>query len=388
MVGGRGMRKGGRRLVSASDELREVVRQFASRECGPAVVREYRAEARPPLELVRRLGDVGLLRLGLPESAGGEGGVIELAVLHEELARVFVDLAHLAGRVTYLASAISAFGSPSQRARWLGPLLRGELIATLCYTEPEAGSDLFSLRTKAEPTDAGFKITGRKIFSSSFGYADVAVVAAKVGSYETRDAISLFLVDPKGPGIASAKLDTLGHPCEGTYEVSFDGVRVTADQCLGEIGGGRAVMSHTLGRERLLMSARAVGATVAALDLCSDYVKVRKQFGRALKDFQVLRHRIADMAISADLGRTAVEKLAQDIDAGIDNPLRSAATKIFTTENAVHAADTAVQIFGGYGYVQSDVQQLYRDARVYTIGGGTSEVLRESIGRQLLGAGK
>ena len=376
--------KGDSRTVSGSEEFRDVVRKFISRECPIDVVRQYQTESRPPVDLVRRMGEIGLLRIGLPESAGGEGGVRELAVLHEELGKSFVDLGHLAGRVTYLASAISTFGADAQRSRWLEPLLRGEVIGALAYTEPEAGSDVFSLRTKATPTGAGFEINGRKIFTSSFGYADLAIVATKVGEVRSRDAISLFLIETETSGIEFQKLETLGHPCDGTYEVAFNSVGVAADQCLGQIGGGRAIMAHTLGRERLLMSSRAVGATIAALDLCSGYMGVREQFGHKLKDFQVLRHRIADIAISIDLGRTAVDKLAQDLEEGIDNSLRSAATKIFTTENALRAADSAVQIFGGYGYVASDAQQLYRDARVYTIGGGTSEVLRDVIGREVL----
>jgi alkylation response protein AidB-like acyl-CoA dehydrogenase len=366
-------------------ELQEGLRAFLADVATPDRVHRDDEEHTPPLDLLQELGRLGYLCVGLPEEYGGAGGMVEMVEVMEELGRHYLGLGQLAGRVMYAEQLLVTLGRAEQKQRWLPGLAAGEAVFSISFTEPDAGSDLSALRTRATATDTGFLVNGQKVFSSSFGYADLALLLARSDPRSSgRDGLTAFLIDPHSPGIETRALTTLGDWTNRTFEVFYTDVTVPADSVLGEIGGGWAVARRHLTRERLMMAARAVGATAAVLEQTADFVATRTQFGHPLADFQVVRHKLADISIDLMMARAGLREVAQRVADGDGGP-DAARVKIYASELYARASATALQLHGGAGYTRElPLQRHVRDAPMYVIGGGSAEVLRDVVSRDLL----
>lgn len=370
--------------AGSGQELIQGLRDFLARESPPEVVRRQDDEKKPALELLRKLGDLGYLSLALPEEWGGAGDMYDVTLMMEELGRANLGLGHLAGRTMYGLQLLLHFGSRRQQEDWIPKLRSGECVFAIGMSEPDAGSDAAAIKTRARATeDGGWVIDGNKVFSSSMEYAGLAMVAARTDPNSEKHAgITTFLVDPRSPGIDCTRLPTIGDWSVGTYQVFYTGVRVPEGSILGELNQGWKVVTGHLARERLTMAARAVGATRDVLDLAAGYALERHQFGHPLADFQAIQHKLASIRIEYQVARAALHELARDVVAGRADVTDAAAVKVFASEVWVRAAAEGMQIFGGLGYTyDAPMQRHFRDSRLYVVGGGSSEVMRNLIAR-------
>jgi alkylation response protein AidB-like acyl-CoA dehydrogenase len=360
--------------------------EFLEKESPPERVREIDERHEPPLDLLRRLGELGYLSVGLPNDHDGHGDAYDIVRLMEELGYHNLPLGHLVGRTMYALQLLLDFGTPTQQERWIDPLRLGEIVFAVSLTEPDAGSDLAALRTRAVADGEHYVIDGEKVFSSSMGYAGLAMVATRTNPTAKRHhGLTTFLVNPRSPGIQPRRLDTLGDWGVGTYQVLYTDVRVHRDDILGRVDAGWEVVTSHLVRERAVMAARAVGATRRLLDITATYLCEREQFGHPLADFQVLQHKLADMAIELRLARDGLHLLAERMADGTAAPVDAAIVKTFASEMYVRAANHCMQMTGGFGYTREfEAQRHVRDSRVYVVGGGSSEVMRNVIARELL----
>jgi acyl-CoA dehydrogenase len=369
------------------ERWRGAVREFVRRECPPGYARSCDREGRPPADAFRALAKQGWLGTSIPDAAGGSGGdFIDLAILLEELGRGCLDLALWAFRsVTYGGHAILRHGTPSQQGRFVAAAARGDLSVAFALTEPESGSDAAALTTAARRDGDVFVLRGQKMFTSGMDVSDVVLVAARTDPHAPKHGgISCFLVDCKSPGIQVHRLETLGHRAIATTTVYLDGARVPADRLLGPLHGGWPVITGTLELERLCLSAARTGAAAAALEDALAYAKTRRQFDRPIGKFQAVSHKLADMQVMLDVSRTLVYRFAWLLGAGRADRRDAAVLKLYTAEAYKAIADHGMQILGGYGYIMdSDMQRHFRDSRLATIGGGTSEIQRNIIAQSL-----
>ncbi|ABH00679.1 possible isovaleryl-CoA dehydrogenase (plasmid) [Rhodococcus jostii RHA1] len=373
-----------------SDEhrlMRETVRKFAADHVAPLAA-EIDREERFPRESWEAAAELGLLGIRAPEQFGGSDlGLTETCIAGEELSAVCMSTAvTVLHQSNLVVDRIVDHGTPEQQARYLPGLCDGSIIGCLAITEPEAGSDAMSMRTKATRTEGGWLLNGAKTFITNGPVADLALVYAKTGPVEDRE-LALFAVDTTAPGFSKGrKLDKLGWRGSPTGELAFSDCFVPDDAVIGGIGNGIKVLRDGLASERVLMGAQGVGLAAGALREAVRYAGERRQFGRPIGDFQLIQAKIADMYVGIELGRALVSKTAAAIDAGDSGLTRLAsACKLHGSEVAMNAALEAVQIFGGYGYTREfPVERYLRDAKIMQIGGGTSEIQRIIIGREML----
>jgi alkylation response protein AidB-like acyl-CoA dehydrogenase len=368
------------------DDLQAGVRTFLERESPPELVKEQDEKHVPPVDLLRRFGELGFLAVGLPEEWGGAGDITDVALMMEQLGYFNQGLAHLVGRSMYGLQNLIHFGTDAQRQDWIPRLLSGEVVFGIGMTEPNAGSDAAAIETRAALDGDGWLVNGTKVFTSSGSYAGLIMLSARTAPPEERHAgITLFLVDGTTPGITATKLDTIGYWSTGVYQMFYDDVRLPADAVLGEVGGGWGLLRQHLIRERMTIASRAVGAMREVLEQSVIYATQRRQFGKPIADFQAVAHKLADIRIDYQMARTAAHTLAQQMAAGNADATDAAVVKTFVSEAWVRCADRAMQIFGGYGYTHDfPIQRHFRDSRVAVIGGGTSEIMRNLISRDLV----
>jgi short/branched chain acyl-CoA dehydrogenase len=368
--------------------VRRVVRDFAEREVRP-VSRELDETGRFPLELVRRLGQLGLLGLTIPEAYGGSGGdTVSLAIAIEELARVDSSLAvTVSAGVTLAAGPVSMFGTEDQKRRWLPPLCAGEMLGAFALTEPEAGSDAGETRTRAVLDGDRWVINGRKVFITNSGTPITGFILATVatGEQDGRREISNIIVPRDAPGLqVGPPYRKLGWRASDTREVVFENCIVPAENLLGERGAGFKQALITLDGGRIGIAAMSVGLAQACLEASLSYAQSRRQFGRPIYDFQAVQFKLVDLAVGLEAARLLTYRAAHLKDRGEPYTTAAAMAKLFASELAVRAAAEAVQIHGGLGFMEDGpVARLYRDAKILTIGEGTSEIQRLVIGRRL-----
>jgi alkylation response protein AidB-like acyl-CoA dehydrogenase len=369
------------------EQWRGAVREFVRRECPPEYARACDRESRPPESAFRALGKQGWLGVSIPEAAGGSGGdFIDLAILLEELGRGCLDLALWVFRVvTYGGHTILRHGTAEQRARFVPAAARGELSVAFALSEPESGSDAASLKTVATRDGESFVLRGQKMFTSGMDVSDLVLLAARTDPAAPKHkGISCFLVDCASPGIQVQRLETLGHRAISTTAVFLENVRVPQDRLLGPLHGGWPVVTGALELERLCLSAARTGAAAAAFEEALAYAKQRHQFDRPIGKFQAVAHKLADMQVMLDVSRTLVYRFAWLMGAGKADRRDAAVLKLYTGEAYKAVADHGMQILGGYGYIMdSDMQRHFRDSRLATIGGGTSEIQRNIIAQAL-----
>lgn len=367
-------------------EFRRSVVAFCEREIIPIAARcDENGEF--PLHLFPLMGRLGYLGVKFPAEHGGAGeGNVTYAILAEELGRASAGIAlgfyvHVALALT----AIAAFGTPSQKERYLRPGIAGEKIGAWAFAEPGAGSDPGSIACRAEKTAAGYRITGTKIFTTNGPFADFVVLTASTAPGQGVKGLSLFLVDRGLPGFTVARrIETLGMRAAQTAELVFEGCVVSAEALLGEENRGAATAMRTLTLGRITAAAYAVGAGRAALEATLEYVKQRQQFGQPVGKFQGVQWMLADMATALEASRLLTYQAAWLADRGLPHIKEASMAKLFATETATRLAGDALQLHGGYGYVmESPIQRLYRDVKLFEIGEGTSQIHRNIIARQL-----
>jgi acyl-CoA dehydrogenase len=368
------------------DLARATVRQFVEREIVPHID-AWEEAGSFPRELYRAAADVGILGVGYPEELGGTPGdlFMKIAVWEELIRPGSGGLSAGLGSLHIALPPIVHHGTEEQRQRFIPPVLSGDRIAALCVTEPSGGSDVASLATAARRDGDEWVITGSKTFITSGVRADHLTVAVRTGG-SGHTGISLIVVPGDAAGLSrSLPLKKMGWWASDTATLSFDEVRVPAENLIGPENGGFAIIMENFQGERLQMSVVANMTAELALLAAAAHATERKAFGGVLTSHQVIRHRLADMATDVFASKETTYRVAARMAAGMDQVVEVSMAKNIATATADRVTDAAVQVFGGYGYMREYlVERLYRDSRILSIGGGTTEIMREIIAKGLL----
>lgn len=378
----------------SSDNVAERHRMIAAmvREFVEAEVRHRANELDEtesfPEDLYRAMAQLGLFGITVPAEFGGVGAdCVSYAIVMEELSRGYASVADQCGLLELVSTLLSQHGTPEQRERYLLPLLRFDRRCAYAITEPEAGSDVGGIQTRAERTSTGWRLNGGKIWIHNAPVADFAVVLARTDPTAGKRGMSIFLVDADRPGYSKApKERKMGQRASQVGALSFDNVELPPDAILGEEGRGFHMMMSVLDKGRVGIAALAVGLLQAALEASVDYAKTRRQFGQPISQFQAVQWMIADMAKATHAARLMVRDAAAKLDAGLRASLECSMAKCFAGDAAVEHVANAVQIHGGSGYIRGvEVERLYRDAKVTQIYEGTNQIQRMIIARNILG---
>jgi alkylation response protein AidB-like acyl-CoA dehydrogenase len=375
--------------ILAEDELlfRDSVREFAERQVRP-LVREMDEHAKIPGDLVAKLFDLGVMAIEIPETYGGAGATFFHAVLAvEELSRVDPSIGVLVDvQNTLVANALLRWGSDDAKRRYLTKLASGS-VGAYALSEAGSGSDAFALATRARVDGDGYAITGRKLWITNGNEADIFLVFATVDPDAGYRGITAFIVERGFPGFTVGKKeDKLGIRASSTCELILEDCRVPTANVLGEVGKGYKTAIETLNEGRIGIGAQMIGLAAGALDQAIRYTKERKQFGKAIAEFQAVRHQIARAATDLEAARLLVYNAARLRDARQPFLIEAAMCKIVSSEMAERVTSLAVNLFGGNGFVKEyPVEKLYRDAKIGQIYEGTSNLQLETIAKQILG---
>jgi isovaleryl-CoA dehydrogenase len=369
----------------------EAALELARAELAPLTA-HIDSEDEFPTAFWQRLGEIGYLGAAVPEEYGGSGGdYVDAALICEAIARVSPAVALSYGaHLNLCVHNILRNGTPDQRARLLPALCSGERIGAMALTEPDAGSDAMGIRCVASPDPerpGWHSISGRKMFITNAPIADVFVVYAKTTPDAGSRGITAFVVESPAPGLAhEGKIDKVGMRGSPTGEVALDGVSVGPDAVLGEVDAGYRVVMSGLDLERAFLSVLGVAVAEECLELSIAYARQREQFGRPIGSYQLVQAKLADMYTGLHLSRLATYDAIERFQRGERISRDAAAAVLFASEHGLRCAEEAVQIHGGYGYTtEFPVQRYWRDAKLGTIGAGTSEIRRLLIARELLG---
>jgi alkylation response protein AidB-like acyl-CoA dehydrogenase len=376
-------------FTDEQQQLRRTVRKFAETEIAPHVM-EWDEAAHFPDDLFPKLGELGLLGVFFPEKLGGSGlGYLEYVIVIEELSAVDGSVGlSVAAHNSLCTNHIFKFGTDAQRQKYIPPLAHGKMLGAWSLTEPGAGSDAGGTRTVAERRDGGWVLNGAKTFTTNGHSAGVCVAMAVTEKGKGSHGISAFIVERGTPGFRPGKKENkLGMRASETSEVVFTDCFVPAENLLGEPGKGFVNSLQILDGGRISIAALALGIAQGALEAATKYSKERRQFGQPISEFQGIQFKLADMATQVEAARALIYRVAWMADRGdMRHTKESAMAKLFASEVAVRVASDAVQVFGGYGYVKDyPAEKYYRDAKLCTIGEGTSEIQKLVIARQLLG---
>ncbi len=374
-------------LTEEQAALRELARDFIDREVVPHV-RDWDRAEQVDRAIVGKLGEVGFLGLTIPEQYHGSGGDhLSYCLMMEELGRGDSAIRGIVSvSLGLVGKTIHSYGTEEQKQRWLTRLCTGESLACFGLTEPDTGSDAGNLATKAVRDGDGWVLSGSKMFITNGTWADVALVFARTGEAGPR-GVTAFLVPTDTPGFTHREIKgKLGLRGQSTGELVLEDVRVGDDARLGDEGKGFRVAMSALDKGRMSVAAGCVGLARAALEASTQYAGEREQFGRPIAGFQLVQQMLADMAVGTDAARLLVWRVADLVDRGLPFSTEASMAKLYASENAVTAANLAIQVYGGYGYLDEyPVAKILRDARVMTLYEGTSQVQKLLIGRKLTG---
>ena len=366
--------------------LRDSVHQFASEEIAPRAA-DIDRENDFPSDLWRKMGELGLLGITISEQYGGSGmGYLAHAIAMEEISRASASVGLSYGAHSNLCvNQIRLNGNEAQRAQYLPKLCSGEHIGALAMSEPGAGSDVVSMRLRAERKGDTYLLNGSKMWITNGPNADVYVIYAKTAPDAGSKGITAFIVERDTPGFSrSPKLDKLGMRGSNTCELVFEDCEISAEQVLGEVNTGVRVLMSGLDYERAVLSAGPVGILQACLDVVVPYVHEREQFGQAIGEFQLVQGKLADMYARCSASRAYLYAVCEALDRGEQSRKDAAALILYTAEAATQSALDAIQLLGGDGYINDyPTGRLLRDAKLYEIGAGTSEIRRMLVGREL-----
>jgi alkylation response protein AidB-like acyl-CoA dehydrogenase len=366
--------------------FRNAVRGFVEKEVAPVAAQlDERGEF--PMELFRRCGQLGYFGLRYPEAVGGLGAdFTTFCLMAEEIARGSLSLAAAVSMQCLMGTDfVYRFGTDEHKARLLAPALRGEKIGTIAMTEPDFGSDLGGITTRAVRDGDGWVLNGRKMWITSATVADFFTVAAKTDPEAGFKGIDMFLVEKGMPGLRVGKrIEKMGVRASETSEVILEDVRAPGENLLGPLGTGFKNLGAILAEIRAMTGALALGLGQAALEASLRYSHERVQFGKPIAAYQAIAHKIAEMGTQLEAARGLVYRAAWQIDAGRPDMKLASMAKLFAAEMANKAADECTRIFGSYGFaMEYDAQRYFRDARFLLYGGGTSEILRGVIAKEM-----
>ena len=375
--------------AQTTDLFHAMIKRCLSQEVAP-YYDEWEAAGEIPRSLWHALGAAGLLGIDLDEQYGGSGADIAITQLAlEELSRQ--GFGGLASAYNIHANIVMPYlqnlGAAAQCERWLPAMARGDALGAIAMTEPHAGSDLASMRTRAKRTAEGWELNGSKIFITNGQFADLVIVCAKTDPAAGAKGVSLFLVDTYLSGFSRGKpIKKIGQHASDTAELAFDQMQLPHDALLGEEGAGFRYLMQELPRERLGVGAQALGAVEGALTLTLEYVQQRQAFGQRVADFQNTRFTLAEIKAQLDVARAYFEHCVEKYRQGTMSSTEAAILKLQLSELQCQAVDRCLQLFGGYGYTHEyPISRFYRDARVQTIYAGSSEIMKEVVARSLLG---
>ncbi|MET9407859.1 acyl-CoA dehydrogenase family protein [Streptomyces sp. NPDC002935] len=377
--------------LGLSDEqtaVRQLAQDFVRREIAPHVVEWDRAED-VDRSIVKKLGEVGFLGLTIDEEYGGSGGDhLAYCLVTEELGRGDSSVRGIVSvSLGLVAKSISYWGSEEQKRHWLPGLTSGEYVGCFGLTEPGTGSDAGQLSTRAVRDGDDYVINGTKTFITNGTWADVVLLFARSTDAPGHKGVSAFLVPADTPGLTRRTIHgKLGLRGQATAELAFADVRVPASAMMAPEGKGFAVAMSALAKGRMSVAAGCVGIAQAALDAAVTYATEREQFGRTIAHHQLVQELLSDIAVDVDAARLLTWRVADLVDRGLPFATESSKAKLFASEAAVRAANNALQVFGGYGYIDEyPAGKLLRDARVMTLYEGTSQIQKLVIGRALTG---
>ncbi|HEY1273909.1 MAG TPA: acyl-CoA dehydrogenase family protein [Thermoleophilaceae bacterium] len=369
------------------EDLREAISRFVARELRPHA-QEWEDAEWFPNEVFHRMAEVGYLGLKYPEEYGGQGGdYVHDAVLAEELARCGSGglAAGIGAHIGIATPPVWKFGTEDQKQRFLVPAIRGERIAALGISEPGAGSDVAGIRTFARKVDGGYVVNGSKTFITNGVRADFVVTAVRTTEEGGHQGLSFLLIEKGMEGFwVSKKLEKLGWRASDTAELAFQDLFVPDENLLGEENKGFYLIMANFQWERLVMALGAVGSMQVTIERTLDYARERHAFGRAIGGFQAIRHKIAEMALKLEASRSLTYHALRLFAGGSDAIREVTQAKLLSQRAAYEVADDALQIHGGAGYMKEyEIERAVRDTRLGPIGGGTDEVMKEILGRQL-----
>jgi alkylation response protein AidB-like acyl-CoA dehydrogenase len=366
--------------------FRESVAKFVDKEVAPTAA-EFDLRGEFPIDLFRKMGELGYFGIRYPEEYGGSGGdFTSYCIMCEEVSRGNLALGAAAAMQSLMGTDfIFKFGTERQKRKWLEPAIRGEIIGAICMTEPNAGSDLGSIETTAHRDGCYWILNGPKVWVTSGGYASIYTVAAKTSPDAGVKGIDIFIVERNSPGFSIArKIDKLGIRSSDTAELIMQDCKIPMENLMGVKGTGFTNLSALLNQIRTMTGALSLGLARACLDAAKKYASERIAFGKPINRFQAIQSMLADMAVDVEASKMMVYEACRLIDAGAASPEICAMSKLFASEAANRCADLATRIFASYGFsMEFDVQRYFRDARFLLFGGGTSEILRGLIARRL-----
>ncbi|MGW0776147.1 acyl-CoA dehydrogenase family protein [Streptomyces sp. NPDC002835] len=368
--------------------VRQLARDFVDREITPHVVEWDRAES-VDRGIVKKLGSLGFLGLTVDEEYGGSGGDhLSYCLVTEELGRGDSSVRGIVSvSLGLVTKTIASYGTEEQKRHWLPRLTAGDALGCFGLTEPGTGSDAGSLTTRAVRDGDDWVINGSKMFITNGTWADVVLLFARTNDTPGHKGVSAFLVPTGAPGLGRRTIHgKLGLRGQATAELVLEDVRVPGSAMLGPEGKGFSIAMSALAKGRMSVAAGCVGIAQAALDAAVGYAKEREQFGRSIAHYQLVQELISDIAVDVDAARLLTWRVADLIERGEEFATAASKAKLFASEAAVRAANNALQVFGGYGYIDEyPVGKLLRDARVMTLYEGTSQIQKLIIGRALTG---
>ena len=376
-------------LGETADMIRETTARFAADRIAP-LAKRMDEEDWFPRDLWPEMGTLGLHGITVEEEWGGLGlGYLEHVIACEEVSRASAALGLSYGAHSNLCvNQIRRWGSPEQKAKYLPDLISGEHVGSLAMSEAGAGSDVVSMKLKAEKVQGGYVLNGTKFWITNATYADTLVVYAKTDGHAGSRGITAFIIEKDMPGFSiGQKIDKVGMRGSPTAELVFDGCEVPEENVMGPLNGGVAVLMSGLDYERTVLAGIQLGVMQACLDVVLPYVRERKQFGKPIGAFQLMQAKVADMYVALNSARAYVYAVAKSCDAGRTTRFDAAGAILLASENAMKVALEAVQALGGAGYTKDwPVERYMRDAKLLDIGAGTNEIRRMLIGRELVGA--
>lgn len=376
-------------LGEAADMIRASTRRFAEEQIAPLAAR-IDAEDWFPQELWPAMGALGLHGITVEEEFGGLGlGYLEHTIAVEEISRASASIGLSYGAHSNLCvNQIRRWGNPDQKAKYLPKLISGEHVGSLAMSEAGAGSDVVSMKLRAEKVDGGFRLNGTKFWITNSVYADTLFVYAKTTPDAGSRGITAFLIEKDMPGFSiGQKIDKMGMRGSPTAELVFEDCFVPDENIVGPINGGVGVLMSGLDYERAVLAGIGLGIMQACLDTVIPYIRERKQFGVPVGSFQLMQAKVADMYVALNSARAYVYAVAKACDAGQTTRFDAAGAVMLSSENSVRVALEAIQALGGAGYTKDwPVERYLRDAKLMDIGAGTNEIRRMLIGRELIGA--
>ncbi|MFB8089728.1 acyl-CoA dehydrogenase family protein [Streptomyces sp. NPDC055992] len=375
-------------LSEEQEAVRQLARDFVARDVAPYAVEWDRSE-NVDKSIVKKLGALGFLGLTVPEEYGGSGGDhLAYCLVTEELGRGDSSVRGIVSvSLGLVAKTVAAWGDEEQKRQWLPRLASGDAVGCFGLTEPGTGSDAGSLATRAVRDGADYVINGSKMFITNGTWADVVLLFARTNDTPGHKGVSAFLVPADTPGLTRRTIHgKLGLRGQATAELVLEDVRVPATALMGPEGKGFSIAMSALAKGRMSVAAGCVGIAQAALDAAVGYAGEREQFGKPIAGYQLVQELISDISVDVEAARLLTWRVADLVDRGQDFATAASRAKLFASEAAVRAANNALQVFGGYGYIDEyPVGKLLRDARVMTLYEGTSQIQKLIIGRALTG---